>query len=239
MMNSLFYCIRFLTILPLKTNFKGEISLLVSWFTSVGLILGGILVIFDKVLYILIQNIYITSFISICLWIKLTRGLHLDGLADTADAFLSVKDTQGKLAIMKDPHIGTMGVIALIIIIIGKILFLCKIDINNRYFALLSTPVFGRFAMNILIQFFNCAKVQGLGSEFLKNKNFKSFLFAALIPLLFCIISFQSIILILATFIITFIFGLYCRYEIRGITGDTLGAVCEINEWCILFIFCL
>lgn len=38
-------------------------------------------------------------------------GIHLDGLVDTADALYSRRETQKKLEILKDPHVGAFGVI--------------------------------------------------------------------------------------------------------------------------------
>lgn len=50
----------------------------------------------------------------------LTGALHEDGLADTADGLGGGKDRDGKLAIMRDSHIGTYGVLALVIAILVK-----------------------------------------------------------------------------------------------------------------------
>jgi adenosylcobinamide-GDP ribazoletransferase len=50
----------------------------------------------------------------------LTGALHEDGLADTADGFGGGADRDGKLAIMRDSHIGTYGVLALVLGIVIK-----------------------------------------------------------------------------------------------------------------------
>lgn len=50
----------------------------------------------------------------------LTGGLHEDGLADTADGFGGGRDREGKLAIMRDSHIGSYGVLALLLGILVK-----------------------------------------------------------------------------------------------------------------------
>ncbi|MFH4181104.1 adenosylcobinamide-GDP ribazoletransferase, partial [Acinetobacter baumannii] len=55
------------------------------------------------------------------LWIWLTGGLHLDGLADTADAWVGgFGDKQRTLQIMKDPSCGPIGVLSLVIICLLK-----------------------------------------------------------------------------------------------------------------------
>lgn len=50
----------------------------------------------------------------------LTGGLHEDGLADTADGFGGGRDRDHKLAIMRDSHIGTYGVMALVLGLLVK-----------------------------------------------------------------------------------------------------------------------
>jgi adenosylcobinamide-GDP ribazoletransferase len=47
----------------------------------------------------------------------LTRGMHLDGLADTVDGLGSYKGRERALEIMKSPGVGPFGVVALILVI--------------------------------------------------------------------------------------------------------------------------
>ncbi|MEU9388196.1 adenosylcobinamide-GDP ribazoletransferase, partial [Streptomyces sp. NPDC048279] len=50
----------------------------------------------------------------------LTRGLHLDGLADTADGLGSGKPAEEALRIMKQSDIGPFGVITLVLVLLGQ-----------------------------------------------------------------------------------------------------------------------
>ena len=46
-----------------------------------------------------------------------TRALHLDGLADVADALTASHDRERSLAVMKDPSVGPAGAVALILVL--------------------------------------------------------------------------------------------------------------------------
>jgi adenosylcobinamide-GDP ribazoletransferase len=56
----------------------------------------------------------------------LTRGLHLDGLADTADGLGSAKPAADALRIMKASDIGPFGVITLVLALLGQVLLLAS-----------------------------------------------------------------------------------------------------------------
>ncbi|MFJ5550198.1 adenosylcobinamide-GDP ribazoletransferase [Streptomyces sp. NPDC093225] len=51
----------------------------------------------------------------------LTRGLHLDGLADTADGLGSAKPAADALRIMKASDVGPFGVISLVFLLLGQV----------------------------------------------------------------------------------------------------------------------
>jgi adenosylcobinamide-GDP ribazoletransferase len=51
----------------------------------------------------------------------LTRGLHLDGLADTVDGLGSFRDRDAALAIMRKPDIGPFGVVALVLVLLAQV----------------------------------------------------------------------------------------------------------------------
>ena len=53
--------------------------------------------------------------LSICLGVVLTGGLHEDGLADFCDGFFASRDRDKILAIMKDPRLGSYGVLGLVL----------------------------------------------------------------------------------------------------------------------------
>ncbi|WP_030039282.1 adenosylcobinamide-GDP ribazoletransferase, partial [Streptomyces resistomycificus] len=57
----------------------------------------------------------------------LTRGLHLDGLADTADGLGSAKPAEDALRIMKQSDIGPFGVITLVLVLLAQVAALSQL----------------------------------------------------------------------------------------------------------------
>ncbi|MFE5915879.1 adenosylcobinamide-GDP ribazoletransferase [Streptomyces sp. NPDC056468] len=57
----------------------------------------------------------------------LTRGLHLDGLADTADGLGSGKPAEDALRIMKQSDIGPFGVITLVFVLLAQVAALAQL----------------------------------------------------------------------------------------------------------------
>lgn len=57
----------------------------------------------------------------------LTRGLHLDGLADTADGLGSGKPAEDALRIMKQSDIGPFGVITLVFVLVAQVAALSQL----------------------------------------------------------------------------------------------------------------
>jgi len=93
----------------------------------------------------------------------LTKGLHLDGLADTADGFLSGRSRERKLEIMRDSRIGTMGVAAIFALLGLKFAIFASLrqDLLSAAAALMMLG--GRYGMTWHIATSRYARPEGLG----------------------------------------------------------------------------
>jgi len=79
------------------------------------------------------------------LWVWLTGGLHLDGLADCADAWVGgLGSRERTFAILKDPHTGAMGVITLVLALLAKLAGLATLLEQGAFLALLWLPTLAR-----------------------------------------------------------------------------------------------
>ena len=95
----------------------------------------------------------VSAVLLVALGAWLTRGLHLDGLADLLDGLGGGQTPERRLAIMKDSAIGAFGVIGLVVLLVLKVACLAALLANDEeplFFALFAAPVAARWAMATL-----------------------------------------------------------------------------------------
>lgn len=242
----------FITRLPVKANFEYKSdSGNVKFFPFVGIILGFILFCFGYIFkdfsYLLQSGIIITTHIF------LTGGIHLDGLSDMSDGILSYKDKDKMIEIMKDSRIGAMGVISLILIIVLKIFAVSEAILIENLFYVILFPIYGRLGIVALCYFGKPIDKSRLGVGFIGNIKTGEFLlinivYLAIVNLIGFIYIKNSVIfanfiisstitLILIILLIFYIVKRVTHY-IGGISGDILGAGCEISELVSIILLC-
>lgn len=162
-------------------------------------------------------------------WVMLTGGLHLDGLADTADAWVGgYGDRARTLAIMKDPRSGPMAVVALVLLLLIKFAaLLALIDAPGSAHWWL-VPIFGRAALLGLFLSTPYVRPGGLGqalAEYLPRAK------AAWI-LSFCIAMalWEAPAAALAGVLTFWFLRRLMLRRLGGTTGDTAGALLECLE---------
>jgi adenosylcobinamide-GDP ribazoletransferase len=96
--------------------------------------------------------------------VVITAGLHLDGLADSADALFSWRPREKKLEILRDSRIGTMGALALFLVLGLKLSALLALGEAWWQGALLA-PVWGRWGALCGLFAFPSARPDGLGAS--------------------------------------------------------------------------
>ena len=239
-MTAFWIALQFLTTFPVQlkampTPQQNGQSLL--FYPVVGLMIGVILFAIASVLHAV--PIVLLSSVILVIWIWLTGGLHLDGLADTADAWVGgFGDAERTLKIMKDPACGPIGVLSLIIICILKWSAIYLLLQKQMYIALLLFPVLGRVAPLILFLTTNYVRAKGLGRSIVSTMPRKSAWL--LVMVIVCGSFYFSWLGLIAC--MSMMIGLwYLRRKfiqrIGGITGDTVGASIEIVECISLLAF--
>ncbi len=232
--------IRTLTNIPLPGKESVNLSTALPWFPVVGLILGSLLYIVG----------YVWNLIPISQWhsggallivgieIWLTRGLHLDGLADWADSMGSF-DRERRLAIMKDVSLGTFGVLALVIALMAKWLAFERILASESLFLIPVAFVVSRDMLVELQMSLPYARAgQGMAGPFVEGASNGHRIVSHVLTAGICIaFGAVGVALFILAWILTKIFGARCRKKFGGITGDLLGTANEMTE-IILLIIC-
>jgi len=212
-----------------------------AFFPTVGMVVGGVQIL----LFFALEWAFPPSIVALFLLVApviLTGAFHLEGLSDTADGFLSGRDREGMLRIMKDGYVGTMGMIVVVSLMLAKLVFLNEIVQNLNRSLIVGTlffvPVLSRWAMVISTGISQYARSEpGLGSAFTERVGVKIIIISGLVPVIataaylrimggLCVV-----IAILTALLVSWI----AKRKIDGVTGDVLGGVNEITEVILLF----
>lgn len=235
-MKSILLALSFLTVLPVGGG--GEVSekeLLASTYAYplVGFILGGLLCAVYAVARLLWPPV-VACGLLVCAWIFLTAGLHLDGLMDTFDGLGVRGDRERRLAVMKDSRMGAHGVQAGVLLVLLKVLALWSLAGSGMMLpALLVAPTAGRAAMVVLMSAGRYARPKGgLGGLFVNGTGLSHALAALLqlVPLCFIALQWAALPLLAVLVVLTLGMHVYFASAFGGVTGDLLGAACELQE---------
>lgn len=211
----------------------------VAFYPLIGLLIGGLLIFISWCLSQLnlpAQGL-IAPAIVLTVWVLLTGALHLDGLADSADAWLGgYGDQQRTLEIMKDPYSGPAAVVILIIVLLLKFSSLITVE----WQVLLLTPVLARTSVMVLLATTPYVRVGGMGEAAVKYLPKKAVWLVLLIVLILSVFMLkeQSLGLVIL-FVIAYLLRRLMIKRINGTTGDTAGAMLEVMEVSSLLIFIL
>jgi len=128
-MRGLFLALQFLTRIPTPRvdAFRPEdLPRSAVWFPLVGALIGGIVA--AALVVGALVDPWVGALAGVVVWVWVTGALHLDGLADLADALgASHRDPQRLLEVLRDPHVGTFGVVAIVLALAAKLVLLAVI----------------------------------------------------------------------------------------------------------------
>ena len=203
----------------------------VLFYPLVGLIMGCIL--YLPILLFPHASPTLLAAIIVTLWAIITGGLHLDGLADSADAWLGGMGDKEKIhRIMKDPLVGSAGVITIMCLLLLKVTALSSLIQDGQGVLIILTPLIGRSIILLLFLSTPYIRQQGMATNMVNHLPRKvAWWIAGLCLLCGLLFSFWGIVFVLLGFL------LLRRLMLKllgGCTGDTIGASVEISE--MLFI---
>jgi adenosylcobinamide-GDP ribazoletransferase len=235
----LFDAIRFLTILPLPGGGSSEpveLARATPMFPVVGLLIGGVMYALAIGLWYIFPPA-VAAVLLVTAMISVSGGFHMDGLSDTADGFFSSRPRDRILEIMKDSHIGAMGVMAILCVVLLKVTALTSLNEVQVAAVAFLMPVAGRCALVIGINLLPNARAEGgLGQMFCGRRSVVQVIWALIVLFGAAWVALQWYGIIAATvaLLVILAFSAHCYRKIGGSTGDTFGATCELAETAIV-----
>jgi adenosylcobinamide-GDP ribazoletransferase len=202
------------------------------WYSTVGGVIG-------VVLWLLAQLLHawpplLLAAVILIVWIGLTGALHLDGLADSADAWIGgIGSRERTLEIMKDPRCGPAGVVALVAVLLLKFAALASAPAGGGI-ALLLAPVLARAALTLAFVTTPYARAQGLGSALRDAPRGACWLGIAAAAVLALCFGVRGLVALIAAAVLFVLWRRACMRRLGGFTGDTCGALAELVEAVVL-----
>ena len=197
----------------------------------VGLIIGAAMFLMGSLFTVL--DALLRAVLLVFVYLFVTGGLHIDGLADTLDAFGSNRPREKMLEIMKDSHVGSFGVLAIGMLLLSQTVLLAVVPLS----ALLFFPLAGRNAALLVASTNEYARPSGLGSIFVNAARMGHFLWGTLLYLVLVILLFglgMEALLWGAAYLFSMlaIYWLLASMgkKLGGVTGDLIGFAIEVSQ---------
>ncbi len=194
-------------------------------------------------------------------WVHITGGLHLDGVADCGDGLLVEVEREKRLRIMKEPQVGTFGLVAVFFVLACKCFALAELtaflkkDFGGVGGALVLmglcayAALLGR-SMVLWAAKEKSARADGLGKAVMdmltarERRGALAFVFVVvlvswLIGSLYTPFSYYLPFAFVAALCFAFVFIGFAKKRLGGVTGDVFGCLIESVECVVLLSFCL
>jgi adenosylcobinamide-GDP ribazoletransferase len=209
------------------------------WYPVAGLLIALPLALLALLALVLSTPPVLTAVIILTCWVALTGCLHLDGLADCADAWVGgMGDRERTLNIMKDPVSGPVGVVTLVLCLFLK---LAAID-TILYLPLDSgwwlAPVFARTTSALAFITTPYVRPGGMGEGLARGSN-SGVAVATGLTLLAATCLMPTLLWWAWLGSAAVLFMVWRRAMVKrlgGFTGDGTGALVELQETALLLI---
>jgi adenosylcobinamide-GDP ribazoletransferase len=235
-MKHLVAALQFMTLLPLGKPAAFKPSAMVPYFPLAGIIIGCLMAVFDQ----MVMRLWpapVAALLDVVFLIALTGALHIDGVGDTADGLYGGHTNEKALSIMKDSRLGTMGMVAIFCILAIKWAGIYSLD-THRSLMLIVIPGYARGAMILGMRLLPYGRPDGgTGQPFVEGRGrWSDYIWLALPFGLAMVAGWRGIMVAVAFVFVTASVLYYYHKRVGCITGDMLGAICEINEAGLLLI---
>ncbi|WP_084741779.1 adenosylcobinamide-GDP ribazoletransferase [Cryptosporangium aurantiacum] len=179
----------------------------------------------------------------------LTRGLHLDGLADTADGLGCYGDPSRALAVMKSSDVGAFGVVTLLLVGVAQVACLTAVTEQRAVLPILLLPAVGAATGRAAITWacragVASARPTGLGALVAGTLSPVAVGVTTLVVVIGAALAtalggptvLRGPLAVAAGLVVAWALVRHCVRRFGGITGDVLGAACEVATTAALVV---
>ncbi len=249
MIKNFLTALQFLTIFTIRKDHEveeGDLAKSMVYFPFIGFLIGVLLVNADKIFALIALPQTVATFLLVIISVFITRALHVDGLADTLDGLMGGSDHSSRLAIMKDSRLGTAGALGIVFVLFMKYLCLNNLFETDRIVALLVAPVLARWSQTLMVSNAEYVREHGMGKAFVGHLRTSGVLATSAVAIglsAFVVVRLDvhSVILFFTliggVLLLTYLGKRYLVRKLGGVTGDAIGAMSELNEVLVLFLF--
>lgn len=206
------------------------------FFPVVGALVGVALALLDAALRLALP-VSVASGLVLLALLAITGGLHLDGLADTCDAFFAAGATpERRLEIMRDSHVGAYAVAGVVLLLLVQYAALTALSPDVRAGALVAMGTLSRWAMAMAINLFPYARPEGLGTAFRSETSTGQVLWPTAFALVVSLLVMWPLgaALLAITGAVIWLAGRALMARLPGLTGDSYGAINEVAQASVL-----
>jgi adenosylcobinamide-GDP ribazoletransferase len=231
--------VSFLTRVPTGTGAgaPAELARSVPWFPVVGAGVGLAVAAIYAGSHTFLPPLPAAS-LAVVAGIALTGAFHEDGLGDTADAFGGHHDRDGTVRILKDPHLGTFGVLAVAASLLLRAGAVAALAPVAALAALPAAHALSRAAAVAAMTALPAAGDTGLGAGYALALSRRRGLAgaAAGLGIALALLGLPALVAAAAAGLAALALGRLAVRRVGGVTGDVLGAVQQLGEILTLLV---
>lgn len=225
----------FLTVIPVPINGdETEADLAASRFAYpvVGAAIGVILAALSEVLWRGGAAPSISALLIVATGTLVSGGLHVDGLADSFDGLFLSGGPERRLAAMRDPHVGSFGVVAVVLVVLAKYAALVSLGGPRRSLVVLAAATVSRTMIVVTAGLANYARPEGTGRFVVDATRRRDAAAGALLAIVVAVAlaGRAGLAAGFVTLVIAVGAARLAASKIGGVTGDVLGAVVELGD---------
>jgi adenosylcobinamide-GDP ribazoletransferase len=231
--------VSFLTRVPTGTGTASsdEIATWVPFFPLVGALVGTL----GALVYVGTRELWtplVAAALAVSAEVLVTGGFHEDGLGDTVDALGGATDAADARRILKDPRLGSFGVLAITLSVVIRAGALASLDVWAALAALPAAHALARGAAISVLSTREVAASEGLGASYARAVTAPTLLAGITVALAIGGIAIGVWVLAASTVcaLIAWWMGRAARLRIGGVTGDVLGAIQQCALLAVLLL---